>query len=103
MRLRGPHDLRGAVVVPRISYPGASQRQLPGKSTTLLSPRVINVHTMVWWLSACEDYFRQPGNPYSHFGTGYDGEVRQWQDLQYRAASDYHGNPFCISIENADK
>jgi hypothetical protein len=86
-----------------IRYPGAANHQLHGKSTTPLAPRIINVHTMVWDLQSCENYFAQAGNPYSHFGTGPNGEVFQWQDLTYRAASDLNGNNFCISIENADK
>lgn len=86
-----------AIVVPGVNY-----RQLSGKSKTLLVPRVINVHTMVGGLAGVERYFAGSGNPYSHFGTGYDGEIRQWQDLRYRAASDLNGNPYCISIENAD-
>lgn len=83
--------------------PDVNHRLLPGKSTTPLQPQVINVHTMVWDLDNCEAYFRRAGNPYSHIGTGHDGEVRQWQDLQYRAASCLNGNPYNISIENADK
>jgi len=89
-----------------VTAPMAQYRQLSRKSTTALSPRIINVHTMVWDLLSCERYFGTLGNPYSHFGTGFDGHSWtsfQWQDLRYRAASDYHGNPFCISIENADK
>lgn len=86
-----------------IIYPGGQYRQLARKSTTLLAPRIINIHTMVGTLHGVENYFAKAGNPYSHFGTGHDGEVRQWQDLRYRAASDLNGNPYCISIENADK
>lgn len=86
-----------------IVYPGADYRQLPGKSKVALAPRIINVHTMVGGLDGVERYFGTAGNPYSHFGTGGGGEVRQWQDLAFRAASDLYGNPYCISIENADK
>lgn len=86
-----------------ILVPGVNHRLLPGKSRTLLQPQIISVHTMVWDLGNCERYFAQSGNPYSHFGTGHDGEIRQWQDLRYRAASDLDGNPYNISIENADK
>jgi hypothetical protein len=87
-----------AVLVPDVNH-----RLLPGKSRTPLDPQVINVHTMVWDIENCERYFARAGNPYSHFGTGHDGEVRQWQDLRYRAASCLDGNPYNISIENADK
>lgn len=85
-----------------IIYPGADYRQLPGKSTTLLTPLVINVHTMVGTLAGSEAWFTPSGRPYSHFGVGGNGVVRQWQDLRYRAASDLNGNPFCISIECED-
>lgn len=85
-----------------ILIPGVDHRQLPNKSTVLLDPKVINIHTMVWDLASCERYFAGRGRPYSHVGTGYDGEVRQWQDLRFRAASCLHGNPRNISIENAD-
>jgi len=85
-----------------IVYPGADYRQLPGKSTTLLTPLTINIHTMVGTLAGTESYFRQSGRPYSHFGVGGSGAVRQWQDLRYRAASDLNGNPWCISIETED-
>lgn len=85
-----------------ILLPGAEHRLLPGKSKTLLDPRWITVHTMVWDLASCEHYFRQAGRPYSHFGTGPEGELRQWQDLRFRAASCLEGNPYSISWENAD-
>ena len=88
----------GAILVPDVEH-----RLLTGKSRTLLDPRWITVHTMVWDLANCEHYFRAAGNPYSHLGTGHDGEVRQWQDLRFRAASDLDANRYSISIENADK
>lgn len=85
-----------------IVYPGADYRQLKGKSTTLLTPLVINVHTMVGTLAGSEAWFTPSGRPYSHFGVGGSGAVRQWQNLLYRAASDLNGNAFCISIECED-
>lgn len=85
-----------------IIYPGGAYRQLARKSRVPLAPRIINVHTMVGTLHGVEGYFAGDGRPYSHFGTGGSGEVRQWQDLRYRAASDLNGNPYCISIENED-
>jgi len=85
-----------------IIYPGGAYRQLARKSRVPLAPRIINVHTMVGTLGGTEGYFAGDGRPYSHFGTGGSGEVRQWQDLRYRAASDLNGNPYCISIENED-
>jgi hypothetical protein len=85
-----------------VVYPGADYRQLAGKSRTLLTPRVVNVHTMVGTMAGTESWFTPGGRPYSHFGVGGRGEVRQWQNLTYRAASDLNGNPFCISIECVD-
>jgi hypothetical protein len=85
-----------------IVYPGADYRQLAGKSTVLLSPMVINIHTMVGTLAGTESWFTPSGQSYSHFGLGGSGVVRQWQDLRYRAASDLQGNPRCISIECED-
>lgn len=85
-----------------IVYPGADYRQLSGKSTSLLTPLVINIHTMVGTLAGSEAWFTPTGRPYSHFGVGGSGAVRQWQDLRYRAASDLSGNAFCISIECED-
>jgi len=83
--------------------PFCSYHQLPGKSTTLLRPRFINTHTFAGGtINSVQRYFSQPGNPYSHRGTSGSGEIRQWQDLQYRAASDLEGNPESISYENED-
>jgi len=86
-----------------VTYPGAAYRQLVGKSTTVLVPRIINLHTMVGTLAGTESYFTPSGRPYSHFGTSGGGEVRQWQNLAYRAASDLDGNSISISVENEDK
>ena len=86
-----------AVVVPWANY-----RQLSGKSKTPLVPRFINHHTMVGTLAGTESYFSGSGRPYSHFGLGGNGELRQWQDLRYRAASDLQGNAWSISWETAD-
>jgi N-acetylmuramoyl-L-alanine amidase len=86
-----------------IVYPRAGYFQLAGKSRTLLVPRIIDIHTMVGTLLGTQAYFSTAGNPYSHFGTSGAGEVRQWQDLTFRAASDLDGNPISISIENEDK
>jgi hypothetical protein len=86
-----------------VVYPGADYRQLPNKSRTLLTPTVINIHTMVGTMAGTEAWFSPSGRPYSHFGVGGNGAVWQWQDLRYRAASDLNGNPFCISIETEDK
>lgn len=85
-----------------LTVPGVDYRQLPGKSTTPLDPRWVTVHTMVGTLAGSEAWFTPAGRPYSHFGVGGDGRIRQWQDLRYRAASDRDGNPYSISIECED-
>lgn len=85
-----------------ILVPGVEHRLLSGKSTTPLDARVITVHTMAGYMAGTESYFTPAGRPYSHFGVGGDGRIRQWQDLRFRAASDYQGNPFTISIECED-
>lgn len=85
-----------------IVYPGADYRQLAGKSTKLLVPTVINIHTMVGTLGGSESWFTPSGRAYSHFGLGGSGAIRQWQDLRFRAAADLDGNPYCISIETED-
>lgn len=82
--------------------PGIQHRLLSGKSTTPLDPRFIVVHTMVGYMAGTEALFTPSGRPYSHFGAGGSGEIRQWQDLRYRAASDRDGNPYSISIECED-
>jgi N-acetylmuramoyl-L-alanine amidase-like protein len=82
--------------------PGVDHRLLPGKSTTPLDARWITVHTMVGTVGGTESFFSPAGRPYSHFGAGGDGRIRQWQDLRFRAASDRNGNPYSISIECED-
>jgi hypothetical protein len=86
--------------------PGADYRPLPRTlSTTPLQRRFINLHTMVGSLRGSEAWFSGSGRPYSHFGVGkrgLDGELWQWQDLRYRAASDLEGNPYSISFETED-
>lgn len=83
--------------------PGVEHRLLAGKSTTPLDPRWITVHTAVGTLAGTEAWFTPSGRPYSHFGVGGDGTIRQWQDLRFRAASDKDGNPYSISIECEDR
>lgn len=83
--------------------PGARDRHLDGKSTTPLNHHFVNVHTMVGTLGGTESWFTPSGRPYSHYGIGGSGEIREWQDPIYRAASDLEGNPYSVSIETEDK
>lgn len=94
--------MRGCVMAGEIIAPGADYRQLAGKSTTPLQPRVINLHTMAGTLAGTESWFSGSGRAYSHIGLGGSGAFRQWQDLRFRAASDLNGNPYSISIECED-
>ena len=87
--------------------PGATWRPLAADYAT--KPRmsahdIICIHTMVGSLWGTDAYFRQGGftGTESHFGTGPDGEVLQWQDTDYQADANYQGSHHIISIENAD-
>lgn len=68
---------------------------------------IICVHTMVGGLIGTDGYFRT-GNGLgyagteSHFGTGGEGEIVQWQDTLYQAEANLNGNHHILSIENAD-
>jgi hypothetical protein len=68
---------------------------------------IICIHTMVGSLAGTDSYFRS-GNgagfsgTESHFGTGSDGSIWQWQDTAFRAEANLNGNHRLISIENAD-
>lgn len=86
--------------------PGAKQRPLAARMTQprMLSHRVVCIHTMVGSLNGTESMFKQGGyaGTESHFGTGGDGEIRQWVDTDYSADANYRGSRDVISIENAD-
>ncbi len=65
---------------------------------------IICIHTMVGSLRGTDKYFKADGwgGTESHFGTGYDGEIIQWQDCGWTADANLNGNRHVISIENAD-
>lgn len=86
-------------------YPGATYRPLGPQTQSRLTYRdIVCLHTMVGSLWGTDAYFRRSGygGTESHFGVGYDGEVLQWQDLDYRADANLDGNDHIISIETAD-
>lgn len=67
------------------------------------------LHTMVGSLDGTDGYFRAsaangPGyaGTESHFGTGPDGTIYQWQDTDFQAEANGNGNWHVISSENAD-
>lgn len=65
------------------------------------------IHTMVGSLEGTDSYFRWGnGAGYdgteSHYGTGYNGRIEQWQDTAFQAEANLNGNGDVISIENAD-
>lgn len=61
-------------------------------------------HTMVGSLAGTRAMFQANGfgGTESHFGTGGNGELEQWQDVAFTADANYMGNPTVISVENAD-
>lgn len=69
------------------------------------SHRLVIIHTMVGSLLGTDSYFKQQGygGVESHFGTGRNGRIIQWQDTDYIAEANLAANGYAISIENADK
>jgi hypothetical protein len=57
------------------------------KQPRLLKHDLVILHTMVGSLWGTDGYFRRDGygGAESHFGVGYDGEILQWQDTNYKA------------------
>lgn len=95
---------------------------LPGAKVAYLGPQteprmtahdLVVVHTMAGGLAGTDGWFRV-GNGLgfdgteAHIGIGgatdgpADGEVRQWQDLDYQADANWQGNHRCISVETSD-
>lgn len=59
------------------------------------------VHIMDGTLEGSESWFNNPtAQASSHFGTGKDGELRQWVDTKDRAWAQGSGNRTYLSIEN---
>lgn len=86
-------------------YPGANYRILgPQTQARMKAHDIICLHTMVGTLYGTDTMFKSQGfgGNESHFGTGYDGECYQWQDLDFTADANLNGNYRVISIENAD-
>lgn len=85
--------------------PGAKWRPL-GKQTQprLWNPKIVCIHTMVGYLDGTHAYFKKDGykGTESHFGTGWDGTIVQWQDTAFTADANWRGSSNVISIENAD-
>lgn len=86
--------------------PGVKQRPLAPVMTQprMLSHDIVCIHTMVGSLAGTESWFFRDGytGTESHFGTGGDGEIRQWVDTAHSADANYQGSRRVISIENAD-
>lgn len=61
-------------------------------------------HTMVGSLNGTRAMFERNGfsGTESHFGTGANGELEQWQSVAYTADANLDGNGYIISVENAD-
>lgn len=86
--------------------PGARQRPLASRMTQpkMTHHDIVCIHTQVGSLNGTEAMFKRGGytGTESHFGTGGDGEIRQWVDTAYSADANYQGSRRVISIENAD-
>jgi hypothetical protein len=92
-------------------YPGAEWHPLGKTTSTLTTPDLLCLHTMVGYLHSTDAYFRTV-SVFSHFGIGgkwgsdpargLDGKVWQWGDTAYRAAANLSGNYRVISVETAD-
>lgn len=86
-------------------YPGAEWRPLgPQKQPRMTARDIFCIHTMVGSLSGTDGYFKQNGygGTESHWGTGADGTVYQWQDTDFTADANYRGSYRVLSVENAD-
>jgi hypothetical protein len=87
--------------------PGATWRPLgpnPSIEGTMARYDILCYHTMVGSLWGTDAYFHRDGygGTESHFGTGYDGEILQWQDSRYRADANLDGGDRVLSVETAD-
>lgn len=84
--------------------PGATQAPLPNFSkSTMSSHDVVCFHTMVGSLLGTDGYFRGLTTGISsRYGTGGQGEKRQWGDTKYRSGANLNGNGYIISVECAD-
>lgn len=63
--------------------------------------RGLVVHIMAGYLEGSQSWFNNPkSQASSHFGTGKDGQLRQWVDTKNRAWAQGSGNRTYLSIEN---
>jgi hypothetical protein len=91
-------------------YPGATWKPLAAdwaSQPRMRAHNIICIHTMVGGLDGTDALFRVNNGPgydgtESHFGTGGDGRILEWQDITFQADANYLGNGEVISIENAD-
>lgn len=90
-------------------YPDGVRAPLGSHQTqNRITPRIFVVHTMVGSLAGTDGMFRRDGYTglESTFGLGgpgdHDGEVWQWQQLNYSADAQAGGNSYCTSVETAD-
>lgn len=89
-------------------YPEAEWRPLNEDDAYPITPRIAVVHTMVGTLDGTDSYFRQDGQPETHFGVG-DGQGRQaarvyqWVDTSRRAEAQSADDDIIVSIETEDR
>jgi peptidoglycan hydrolase-like protein with peptidoglycan-binding domain len=89
-------------------YPNAKRKPLGPQTQRKIMPRIFVVHTIVGSLRGTDAMFRRQGftGVESTFGLGgpgdNDGELWQWQQLNYSADAQGDGNGYCTSVETAD-
>lgn len=88
-------------------YPGAVWKPLGADQAhqpLITRHDIVCLHTMVGSLEGTYNYFKGQGytGTESHFGTGPNGEVWEFTDLDRTADANLDGNWHVVSIENAD-
>jgi hypothetical protein len=70
----------------------------------MVSHDIVCLHTMAGTFDGTDKDFHKNGyhGLESHFGLAGDGRLKQWQDLDFQADSNFDGNHRVISIETAD-
>jgi hypothetical protein len=80
-------------------YPGAIRKPVTRHRMPMARHRGVCNHVAVSEAASLFNYFKQPGNPTSHFYVRRDGKVEQYVDTRFRAPANLEGNPSLISIE----
>lgn len=89
-----------------VTYSGADFRSLGDQTQPrMVGHDIVCLHTMAGSLAGTDTMFKERGygGTESHFGVGGNGELVQWQDLEFSADANYKGSNHIVSIETADK